>query len=240
MARVNKAEQYAMMDVKDMMKLSEKELREVVSVMASTANKRLKRMKQAGETSPSYEMAMKRSYTTEQGGKFGVKGKSFNQLRNEFKATSTFLKGRTSGLKKFGEYRKEVYKRIGGKFESKAQERAFWRNYRKFEEGVGAKSFDSNQAQRNVRKIMQGDTTDMIRKVNEANVPEGDNREESIKKFTEARMILTEDGELITIGRDERSILTLMTEEHRINYEREQSTGNRPASDGYVTIQQNK
>ena len=124
----------------DLNKMSFNELRKTVSIMASAANKRLKRLRQAGlsEMSPAYAYAEKRAYSGRAGGKFGVAGKNINQLRNEYAAIRGFMKQKSSSVSGYKKMRSETYKRIGGDFsdfeDPKATERDFWKTYRKLEE----------------------------------------------------------------------------------------------------------
>lgn len=64
--------------------LSDRELRDVVSRLASAANKRVKR----AEASDSQSWAVK---SVQRGGKFSVKGKDLAALRNEYQRVRAFL-----------------------------------------------------------------------------------------------------------------------------------------------------
>ena len=102
----------------DIDKMTEKELRATVQILASAANKRLKRLgaTETGRMSPAYQSAMQRSYTSAQGGKFGTEGKTRNQLRNEYKALKAFMETKTGSVQKWNAYKKKVYERMGGDF----------------------------------------------------------------------------------------------------------------------------
>ena len=121
----------------------------------SAANKRLNRLERSdvGELSPAYQQAQKR------GRRFSVAGKSVNQLRNEYKAVTQFLKKRTSTVGGWKKVRKETYSRIGGGFKSAAQEKRFWKAYRKLEsdEYGAVKSYGSTETQQLLRQeLVQG------------------------------------------------------------------------------------
>lgn len=73
-------------------KLSESTLRKVVNRLASAGNKRLRRMEQAGETSPAYREVQA------SGGKFSTKGKTLEGLRREFLRAKQFFEDKTSSL----------------------------------------------------------------------------------------------------------------------------------------------
>ena len=74
--------------IEDFLKLDKKTLSKYVSQLASTANKRLKRLEsvQGGVLSPAYS-AIERS---KGGAHFSVKGKNLNELRGEFTRVSQF------------------------------------------------------------------------------------------------------------------------------------------------------
>lgn len=149
-------EQLMGLDIKDIQRMNKRELSVVVSTLASAANKRLVRLEKSGvgELSPAYQQVQKR------GQKFSAAGKSVNQLRNEYKAVTQFLKRKTSTVKGWKKALKEMYSRIGGNFTSATQESLFWKAYRKIESGeYGAvMSYGSTETQRLLRKeIVKGD-----------------------------------------------------------------------------------
>ena len=117
-------------------RMSRKELAKVVSQMATTANKRLQRLSKTaiGQLSPAYTRAQSRAYTTAKGGRYGTKGKTLNQLRNEYKAAKSFLESKTGSVKGWAVTREKTYERIGGGFNGNVDiERDFWTGYRRFE-----------------------------------------------------------------------------------------------------------
>ena len=143
------------LDITDVQRMNRRELAAVVSTLSSAANKRLARLERSdnGELSPAYQQAQKR------GQRFSVKGKNVNQLRNEYKAVTQFLKRETSTVGGWKKVRKETYSRIGGDFASAAQEKRFWKAYRKLasDEYGAVKSYGSTETQRLLRQeIVQG------------------------------------------------------------------------------------
>ena len=155
----------------DINKMTFNELRKSVSILASAANKRLKRLATSGvgQMSPAYIMAQKRAYTGIAGGKFGVAGKDINQLRNEYAAIRAYMSQKTSTVKGFKQVRKKLYKRIGGSFESApdpvAAEREFWATYRKLEElhpELASMRYGSNEVMRDLRRVMETGARDPL------------------------------------------------------------------------------
>lgn len=86
------------MDVRDFNKLGIKDLRKITGRLVSAGNKRIRRAREAGVTSPAFE------YVERTGGMFSTKGKNLNQLRAEFVRAKNFLQSQTGtikGAKKF-------------------------------------------------------------------------------------------------------------------------------------------
>lgn len=100
-------QQLTRLRVKTVQRMTEKELRAVVTRLASAANKRVRRIEQKGITTPATRAAER------SGGKFTAKGKNLNQLRNEYKRIKNFLRNETSTLK--------GYKKFAKRFERKLQ-----------------------------------------------------------------------------------------------------------------------
>lgn len=73
-------------------RLTEPTLRKVVNRLASAANKRLRRMENAGEASPAYKEVQA------SGGKFSTAGKTLEGLRREFLRAKQFFEDKTSSL----------------------------------------------------------------------------------------------------------------------------------------------
>lgn len=138
------------LDITDIQRMNRRELAGVVSTLASAANKRLRRLEvsDVGNMSPAYQQAQNR------GKLFSVVGKNVNQLRNEYKAVTQFLKRKTSTVKGWKKVREEILSRIGGAFPSANTEKLFWEAYRKIESGeYGAvKSYGSTETQRLLRQ----------------------------------------------------------------------------------------
>lgn len=147
----------------DINKLSEKDLRKVSTRLMSAANKRLKRLGQSkgGRQSPAYQAQMKR------GGKFSVKGKNLQQLRQEWSNMRSFMGKKTGSLGGWNKFKREQKERLedrtGVKMDEK-QESHFWETYRKVEESHGdlrAIYGDSTRIQTYVaNRIAEGKTED--------------------------------------------------------------------------------
>lgn len=121
----SKVDKYLNMSNYDVEKMTRKQLSDMVTVLNSAANKRLRRLEKTpmGTESVPYQNAMKR-------GGFSVKGKNINQLRNEFKAVREFMGAKTSSVKGWKKFRKETAKRIGGGFDNSDNEMRFWKLFR--------------------------------------------------------------------------------------------------------------
>ena len=81
------------MSSEDVSSLTRSQLAQVVSRIASAANKRIRGLQEAGIESPAYERVV------ESGGKFSTKGKNLNQLRSEFLRAKQFMDAKTSSVK---------------------------------------------------------------------------------------------------------------------------------------------
>lgn len=81
----------------------ERELRQVVSRLADTANKRVKSLQAKGENPP-----VLGRYTDDKGQvRFSTKDKNFNQLKSEYARLKDFLEDETSSLKGWQEVRQK-------------------------------------------------------------------------------------------------------------------------------------
>lgn len=140
------------LDINAVQRMTRKELAQVVSTLSSAANKRLTRLQQSpiGELSPAYQQALKH------GQRFSTAGKNVNQLRNEYKAVTQFLKRKTSTVRGWSKVRKETTERIGGGFSNADEELRFWELYRKLESSElgGVMSYGSTETQRLLRQEM--------------------------------------------------------------------------------------
>lgn len=113
------------MSPEEFMQLSKEELKARVQILASVANKRLKRAQEKGFSSPSIDAVLKK-------GKFSTKDKSFAQLRNEFIRAKQFLKSKTGTMGEFNKFKRkaisELMKKAGIKISS-SQFDVFWRSF---------------------------------------------------------------------------------------------------------------
>lgn len=91
------------MNIDNPNELSERDLRKAVSSMSAAANKRLKRFQKAGISYGNYEGDDAISGVR----KFGVKGKSYDEVKNEFKRVRNYLASAQSSLSSmYKEYKK--------------------------------------------------------------------------------------------------------------------------------------
>ena len=75
-------------------KLTEPQLRHIVTRLASAGNKRLRKFEEKGEKSPAYSRAVKNGF-------FTAKNKSLSQLRHEFLREKEFLQNKYSTVSKW-------------------------------------------------------------------------------------------------------------------------------------------
>lgn len=230
----------------DIDKMTEKELRATVQMLASSANKRLKRLgaTEIGRMSPAYQSAMRRSYTGAQGGKFGTKGKTRNQLRNEYKALKAFMETKTGSVQNWNAYKKKVYERMGGDFGNDVdKEKEFWKTYRKIEElhtEIRTMQYGSKEIQADLRRVVnEQNTRDIMLEINRNNVSKGrKNRDEYIESLTDKGYIINDNHRRVKIDvNDNDDVLYLMSMRVGAAYEHEQST---TGSDEFITVQRNK
>ena len=149
-------------DINDLNRMTKKQLLEVVRQLSKTANQRIYRLEQmkTGTLSPAYKKEEKR------GENFSVKGKTLNQLRNEYADVKNFLKMKTSTVSGWNKVRKETYNRIGTDFAG-VDEVRFWNLYRKLEElDYGSvQNVGSTTTQRMLRQELEqnsGDDDDIL------------------------------------------------------------------------------
>lgn len=129
---------------------------DITSRLVSTANKRIRQLgkTEIGRMAPAYLSAMKR-------GKFSVKGKNYNQLRNVFKTTKEFLKYKTSTTEGWKEVRERIEKEIGTM--TKWEEKKFWKTYRMLEEVNGGfvdKSHNTRLSSDQIQKMLHQELSD--------------------------------------------------------------------------------
>ena len=172
MPKVPRVEQIMNKSMEQINRMTEKELRANVQILASAANKRLARLGSTGvgKISPAYISAEKRAYTGAYGGKFGTKGKTRNQLLNEYKAVTQFLGMKTSSAAGWSKYRKKTYARMGVKpFTDPEREKSFWQVYRRIAKTQAFQSsgYGSGALQSDLHKVMSGQKTEnLIEEIN--------------------------------------------------------------------------
>lgn len=147
------------MDWDRLNRLSESELKQITLRLVSASNKRIKRLESAklGKSSFAYQTV------EERGRKFSVRGKNVNQLKQEFKLSSNFLRMKTSTVKGWTKYRKSVEERTASATDGESVDWSnrtwskYWKVYRKFEEEHGGtfKKGDSDRIQQMLRSIME-------------------------------------------------------------------------------------
>lgn len=146
------------MDWDTLNKLNKEDLKSITSRLVSASNKRVKRLAETprGKSSFAYQSV------EERGRKFSVRGMDTNQLKNEFSRAKRFLNMKTSTVKGWKEYRKNVETRTGYATEGESynwSERTwskYWIVYRKFTENYGGtyKKGDSDRIQQMLTEIM--------------------------------------------------------------------------------------
>lgn len=130
---------------RQMLSMSRKELAKAVSILASAANKRLKRIKNAGLEN--YSSAYR--YIERTGGKFSVAGKNNEELIIEYKRTKGFLSPsrKTSTIKgikiSMQENETKVQERLGVTFKNKEESKDFWKAYNKYADSHRAKVYNT-------------------------------------------------------------------------------------------------
>lgn len=84
-------------------KLNTQEMREMVQRLSSTANKRMKALRESGLDSPAL-----RAVNRSRRGKFSTRGKNLNELRAEFVRAKNFLENKTSTVSGWKKVRNEI------------------------------------------------------------------------------------------------------------------------------------
>ena len=138
--------------------LTLKEMRQLTGRLVSASNKRIRRLSTAkrGTSSFAYQ------YIEERGKTFSTRGKDINQLRTEFKTAKQFLSMKTSTIKGWNKYRKEMEQRTGYATSGESVEwsdstwKKYWKVYRRFSETHGGtyKKGDSDRIQQMLMDIM--------------------------------------------------------------------------------------
>lgn len=173
---MNKVNEYLNISPNDLMKMTRKELSDVVSTLASAGNKRLRRLEQSelGKESFAYQNVQK-SVRKGDRANFSVKGKNLNQLRNEYKNVANFLNQKTSSVTGWKKELKNIKERIGKKDISANELTSFFSMYRKLEElnPTVIQSYGSTETQRLLSKTMRENpysSDDEILKIMEENL----------------------------------------------------------------------
>lgn len=194
--------------------MTEPELRKAVTDASRLANQRMRRLEQSkyGEFSRAYQSHKRRGKT-----RFGVgRGKvSKTRLRNELKASKTFLIEKTSSVTGTKEVRRKVNQKMGYKFKTFEEEREFWRTYRLSEEKFGA-SYESTftgsgDIQQTLYRIANNEEhrKSLLRDVNQMN--QGDRTDAYINKLIEKGKFINSEGKVVTLN-DSDSYAELMKE----------------------------
>ena len=144
------------MDWSDLNAFTNKELKQITSRLVSAANKRVRRLEGSslGTSSMAYQSVERR------GRMFSVKGKNVNQVRNEFKLASNFLKMKTSTVSGWKQYQKDVAKKMKSASGidinkwSDDNKSKMWKVYRKFEEQHGGE-FKKGDSDRIIQYLME-------------------------------------------------------------------------------------
>lgn len=210
------------MSIEDIVKLTDQEvrdmtvpeLRKAVADASRLANQRMRRLEQSkyGEFSRSYQSHKRRGKT-----RFGVgRGKvSPTKLRNELKASKTFLTEKTSSVTGTKEVRRKVNQKMGYKFKTFEEEREFWRTYRLSEEKFGA-SYESTfngsgDVQKALYRIVNNEEhkKSLLRDVNRMN--QGDRTDAEVDALIENGKFINSEGHEVTL-KDSDSYAELMKE----------------------------
>lgn len=138
--------------------LTLKEMRQLTGRLVSASNKRIRRLSKTARGSSSFAY----QYVEERGKNFSTRGKDINQLRTEFKTAKQFLSMKTSTIKGWNKYRKEMEERTGYATSGESVEwsestwKKYWKVYRRFSETHGGtyKKGDSDRIQQMLTDIM--------------------------------------------------------------------------------------
>ena len=147
-------------------KLKKPELKKIVQTLVSTSNKRLKRLHQKGISTPASRYVYK-------SGKFSTKGKNINQLRAEYIRAKEFLQAKTSTLRGYKQFKKEVQKKLSEKGINIKQENLenIFNIYEKM------KDVNPSVAERNLKYVT-------LQEINEM-VTDGQSEDEILSKLNE-------------------------------------------------------
>lgn len=170
-------------------KMTRSELSKVVSQLGSAANKRLKRFEESGIKSGAYSQTIK-------AGRFSARGKSLNQLRNEYIREKQFLESKTSTIRGYREVKRNFEKNIIGTnntLTDKQYER-FWRFYNKAKSvGKGFRYIDKMKiAYQIFNENKRASFDSMLGQLEERINKEYEYREETEKQFSASDFMQTD------------------------------------------------
>lgn len=145
------------MDWNTLNKLDTKDLKQLTSRLVSASNKRIRRLEKTAYGTESYAYQS----VQERGRMFSVRGKTANQLKNEFKLASNFLKFKTSTVTGWKKHRGKVEQQLsdvtGGESQtwSDSTTKKFWKVYRRMEENHGGtfSKGDSSRIQQMIANV---------------------------------------------------------------------------------------
>ena len=140
-------------------KLTKEDLKQITSRLVSAANKRIRRLEKipTGKSSFAYQKI------EERGRLFSVRGKNVNELKNEFKNVSNFMRYKTSTVRGWKQYRSKMESRVSDVTYGESQQWSektwskFWKVYRKSEELHGGSygKGDSDKIQKKLYQIFE-------------------------------------------------------------------------------------
>ena len=138
--------------------LNLEDMRLLTGRLVSASNKRIRRLSKTARGTSSFAY----QYVEERGKNFSTRGKDINQLRTEFKTAKQFLSMKTSTIKGWKKYRKEMEERTGYATSGESVEwsestwKKYWKVYRRFSETHGGtyKKGDSDRIQQMLTEIM--------------------------------------------------------------------------------------
>lgn len=120
---------------RDIMSMSEKELKEVIRYGAIVANARIRRLNEAGIQSPAVESVKERRASIVRSDyekyRFSAKQDNIYRLRGELQALVRFLNAKTSTVKGAKKHIKETSDRLGIDYDSmsESEREDFWKVY---------------------------------------------------------------------------------------------------------------
>lgn len=150
---------------RDIMAMSETELKKVIRYGSIGANARIRRIEEAGLTSPALEKVKDRRASIARSDynqyRFSAKQENIYKLRGELQALVKFLNSKTSTVKGIKQFRKETTNRLGIDYDSMSEsERSdFWNIVNRINNNsewrAKAKSIwgDSHQVIKNIAKL---------------------------------------------------------------------------------------